>query len=322
MTRTRLFPPRNPYHSGFLKVSNLHTLYFEEVGNPEGKPVIFLHGGPGVGIHPGYRRFFDYKFYRVILFDQRGSGKSTPFAELRENTTWHLVEDLEKLREHLKIRKWIVTGGSWGSTLALAYAQSFPESVKGIIIRGVFTARASDMEWLFSEKGAGQIWPDEFEKFMSILSKREKKEIIKSYYKRLTSRKSKIAWEAARAFANWEGTIMNLIPDEKATTSFLTKDRTVAFAIIECYYTLNNFFMKTKNGLFQNIQKLRNIPVTIVQGRYDIICPMRYAYDLHKSLPGSKLIIVSTGSHSPLEPAMTKELIKAGEEFKNLWRAK
>jgi proline iminopeptidase len=316
--RTKLFPARKPYHSGFLEVSKIHSLYYEEVGNPEGKPVVFLHGGPGVGIHPGYRRFFDPKFYRTILLDQRGSGKSTPFAELRENTTWHLVDDLEKLRKNLKINNWIVTGGSWGSTLALAYAQSYPESVKGIIIRGVFTARTSEMDWLFSEKGAGQIWPDEFEKFISILNKTEKKYIIKSFYKRLNSKTKKTSWEAAKAFAYWEGTIMNLIPDKKETASFLTKDRTIAIAKIECHYTLNNFFMKTENGVFQGIKKIRNIPLTIVQGRYDTICPMRSAYDLHKSLPKSKLIIVPTGSHSPLDPSMTKELIKASEEFKKL----
>jgi proline iminopeptidase len=316
--RTKLFPPRKPYHSGFLEVSKLHTLYYEEVGNPEGKSVIFLHGGPGVGIHPDYRRFFDPKFYRTILLDQRGSGKSTPFAELRENTTRHLVDDLDKLRKYLKIKSWIVTGGSWGSTLALAYAQRYPGSIKGIIIRGVFTARASEVEWLFSEKGAGQIWPDEFEKFTSLLSQTEKKDIIKSFYKRLNSKTNKTSWEAAKAFAYWEGTIMNLIPDKKETDSFLTKDRTIAMAKIECYYTLNNFFMKTEKGLFQNIKKIKNIPLIIVQGRYDTICPMRSAYDLHKSLPKSKLIIVPTGSHSPLEPPMVKALIKASEEFKNL----
>ena len=228
--RTKLFPPRKPYKSGFLEVSKIHTLYYEEIGNPEGKPVIFLHGGPGVGIHPDYRRFFDPKFYLTILLDQRGAGKSTPFAELQENTTWHLVEDLEKLRKYLKIKKWIVTGGSWGSTLALAYTQSYPESVKGIIIRGVFTARPSEIAWLFSEKGAGQIWPDEFEKFTSILNKTEKKNVLKSYYKRLKSKSKKVSWKAAKAFAHWEGTIMNLIPDKKKTSSFLTKNRTIALA--------------------------------------------------------------------------------------------
>lgn len=317
--RTKLFPPRKPYNTDFLKVSKIHTLYFEEAGNPEGRPVIFLHGGPGVGIHPGYRRFFDPEFYRTILLDQRGSGKSTPFAELRDNTTWHLVEDLEKLRKYLKIRKWIVTGGSWGSTLALAYAQIYPQSVKGIIIRGVFTARSSEMDWLFSEKGAGQIWPDEFEKFISILNKTEKKDIIKSFYKRLNSKSQKTSWEAARTYAYWEGTIMNLIPDKKETSSFLTKDRTIAIAKIECHYALNNFFMKTEKGLFQNMKRIKSIPLTIVQGRYDTICPMRSAYDLNKSLPKSKLIIVPTGSHSPLEPPMAKALINASEEFKNLY---
>ena len=316
--RTKLFPPRKPYHSGFLEVSKLHTLYYEEVGNSEGKPVIFLHGGPGVGIHPDYRRFFDPKFYRTILLDQRGSGKSTPFAELRENTTWHLVEDLEKLSKYLKIKNWIVSGGSWGSTLALAYAQSYTRSINGIIIRGIFTARASEIEWLFSEKGAGQIWPDEFEKFTSLLSKAEKKDIIKSFYKRLNSKTNKTPWEAAKAFAHWEGTIMNLIPDKKKADSFLTKERTIAIAKIECYYAVNNVFMKTENGLFRNIKKIKNLPLTIAQGRYDTICPMRSAYDLHKSLPQSKLIIVPDGFHSPLEPPMAKALIRAGEEFKNL----
>jgi len=316
--RTKLFPLRKPYHSGFLEVSKLHTLYYEEVGNPKGKPVIFLHGGPGVGIHPDYRRFFDPKFYRTILLDQRGTGKSTPFAELRENTTQHLVDDVDKLRKSLKIKNWIVTGGSWGSTLALAYAQCYTRSVKGIIIRGIFTARISEIEWLFSEKGAGQIWPDEFEKFTSLLSKAEKRDIIKSFYKRLNSKTNKTSWEAAKAFAHWEGTIMNLIPGKKVTDSFLTKKRTIAIAKIECHYTVNNFFMKTENGLFRNIKKIKNIPLTIVQGRYDTICPMRSAYDLHHALPKSKLIIVPDGSHSPLEPPMAKALIRAGEEFKNL----
>jgi len=309
------FPKIKPYKESYLKVSKLHTLHYEEVGNPKGKPVIFLHGGPGVGIIPEYRRFFDPKFYRVILLDQRGSGKSTPFSELKENNTKNLVNDLEKLRKHLEIKKWLVTGGSWGSMLAIAYSVKYPKSIKGIIIRGVCLGREKDNNWLMKE-GASVIWPDEWEKFISVIPKNKRKNIPKAYLKLLTSKDKKTREKAAHYFSEWETTIMNLTPPKKETKKLLDKKREISFAKIESYYTINNFFVDKKLGLLKNIQKIKNIPLTIVQGRYDTICPMRSAWDLHKALPKSKLIIVPNGAHNPGEPPMTSEMIRASEDFK------
>ncbi len=313
----KLFPKIKPYNEGYLKVSPLHTLHYEEVGNPKGRPVIFLHGGPGVGIIPGYRRFFDPKFYRVILLDQRGSGKSTPFSELKDNNTKNLVDDLEKLKNHLGIKeKWIVTGGSWGSTLALMYAIKYPESVKGIIIRGVFLGRRKEIYWLTKPGGASEIWPDEWEKFISIVPKKELSNIPKAYYKMLNSNDKKTVEKAVRHWGAWEGTIMNLVPEKE---SLFDMHKEESFAKIESYYTINNFFINPENYILNNIKKIKDIPLTIVQGRYDTICPAASAYDLHKAHKKSKLVIVPTGSHSPLEPAMINELEKAGEDFKRLY---
>jgi proline iminopeptidase len=321
-----LYPPISPYNEGYLKVSPIHTLHFEQVGNPNGKPVIFLHGGPGVGIVPAYRRFFDPKFYRIILLDQRGSGKSTPFADLRENTTQDLVNDLEKLKKHLQIKqKWIVTGGSWGSTLAIAYSKKYPKSVKAILIRGVFLGREKENLWLTEEGGASEIWPDEWEKFISIIPKKHQKNLPLAYYKLLTSKNKTSRIKAAIHWSKWEGTIMNLIPQNKnkkikILNPLFNIERAISFAKIESYYSMHNFFIKDKKlGLLKNIKKIKNIPLTIIQGRYDTICPIRSAYDLHKALPKSKLIIVPTGSHNPTEPPMASELIMASNSLKQLY---
>ena len=319
----KLFPIIKPYNSGFLKVSSLHTLHYEQVGNPKGKPVIFLHGGPGVGIIPGYRRFFDPKFYRVILLDQRGSGKSTPFAEIRENNTNNLVDDLEKLKQHLNIKeKWIVTGGSWGSTLAISYVQKYPKSVKAILIRGVFLGRQKEIDWLMKPGGASQIWPDKWEKFISIIPKSARHNIPQYYFRLLTSSNKHTHKKAAKTWSNWEGIIMNLIPDPKEIKKVIPSiNRAISSAKIESYYTINNFFIPDKKlGLLKNIRKIKSIPLTIVQGRYDIICPISSAYDLHKACPKSKLIIVPTGSHSPLEPPMASALILESENLKKLYK--
>ncbi len=314
--KSSLFPKIKPYDEGFLKVSKIHTLHYEQVGNPKGKPAIFLHGGPGVGIIPEYRRLLDPKFYRIILLDQRGAGKSRPFAELRENTALHLVEDLEKLRNHLDIKKWLVTGGSWGSLLALLYAISYPRPVKGIIIRGVCLGRKKENDWLFKPGGASEIWPDEWEKFVSIIPKNNQDRILHHYYRLLTSKKTQT--EAAKRWSNWEEAIMSIIP-KKRKSSFLDSKKEISFAKTECHYALHNFFISPENLILNNADKIKNIPVYIIQGRYDTICPMSSAWDLHKALPKSKLVIVPLGSHTPFDEAMTSELIKAQEKFKKIW---
>ena len=319
----KLFPKIKPYKESYLQVSSIHNMRYEECGNPNGKPVLFLHGGPGVGIIPGYRRLFDPKFYRIILPDQRGSGKSTPFAELRQNTTWHIVSDLEKLRKHLGIKKWIVSGGSWGSTLAISYAIKHSSSIKGIIIRGICLAREFENDWLFSEKGAARIYPEAWEKFTSIIPKRSQsspKKILKAYLKGLHSSNLKKAVKFAKNFANWETTIMSLTPNEKEKSTISNPERYLSFAKAECHFTLKKFFMPSKNYLLKNIQKAKNIPLTIVQGRYDIICPMQSAHDLHKALPKSKLVIVNLGSHTPFDPEMAHHLIQAQKDFKKLYK--
>lgn len=318
--RDKLFQQIKPYSEGFIKVSGLHTLHYEEVGNPDGKPVIFLHGGPGVGIVPQYRQFFDPKFYRIILLDQRGSGQSTPFAEIKENTTQHLVEDLEKLKIHLGIKKWLVTGGSWGSTLALCYAIKYPSSVKAMIIRGVCLGRKKELDWLMKEGGASEIWPDEWEKFISIIPKPQRKDLPKAYFNLLNSKNKKIKIKAAKHWAGWEGTIMSMVPDKAELEKLFDIRKDISFSKIESYYTINDFFMPSKNYILDNAHKMKSIPLTIVQGRYDTICPADSAYQLHKKLPKSKLIIARLGSHTPLDPDMVSHLIKAGEDFKKLWK--
>ncbi len=318
MNKLQLYPAIEPYREDFLKVSDLHSMHFEEVGNPSGKPAVFLHGGPGVGISPDYRRFFDPQVYRVILPDQRGAGKSLPHAELRENTTWHLVDDLEKLRRHLGIEKWLVMGGSWGSTLALAYAITYPASVAGIIIRGIFLGRRSETDWLH-KFGMNQAFPDEWERYIAPIPENERGDIPGAYLKILTGSDKARQLEAARAWSRWEAATMNLIPDQAAIEDFTDPERALSNARIECQYTVDDFYMKSDNYLLENIDEIRGIPVRIVQGRYDLICPMVSAWELHKALPNSRLEIVPDGSHSPLGPGMVDRLVAASEEFKTLY---
>ena len=317
MVRLRLYREIEPYKVSSLKVSNIHTVVYEEVGRPDGRPILFLHGGPGVGILPGYRRFFDPDFYRVILPDQRGAGRSTPYAELSQNTTWDLVDDLEKLRLHCKVDRWIVFGGSWGSTLALAYAISNPTSVAGLILRGVFLARPAETDWLH-KFGASEIWPDAWELFSGYIPQSERNDLVAAYYRRLTSESEAIRVEAARNWARWEASTMCLIQDSAAIAEMAESDTAQSIGRIECHFTHNGFFMKTPNYLLENVNAIRDIPCRIVQGRYDIICPTRSAWDLHRLLPKSELHIVAEGAHSPLEGPMAAELVGATEDFKTL----
>jgi proline iminopeptidase len=304
-----LFPARNPYRTGRLRVSPLHTIYFEECGNPRGKPVVFLHGGPGGGTNPTQRRYFDPRKWRVVLFDQRGCGKSTPHAELRENTTWDLVEDTEKLRRHLGIDRWVVFGGSWGSTLALAYAETHPDRCKALILRGIFLLRRSELLWFYQE-GASHLFPDAWEKYLVPIPQSERGDLMRAYYKRLTSGNRETRLEAARAWSIWEGSTSRLLPDEDLIRRSGRARFAEAFARIECHYFVNRGFLKPDTQLLDNVGRIRKIPAVIVQGRYDVVCPMRSAWDLHRAWPEAKLLIVPDAGHAMTEPGIRSALIE------------
>ena len=316
MTRIKLFPEIEPYHSDYVKVSDLHSIHYEETGNPDGRPALFLHGGPGVGILPAYRRFFDPEYFRIILPDQRGAGRSTPHAELRENTTWDIVEDLEKLRLHLGVNQWIIMGGSWGSTLALCYAISYPDSVAGVILRGVFLARPAEVAWLHNEGGASQIFPDEWERYLSAIAGHPFNNSVEAYYRILTTGSASEQRAAAKAWSRWEAATMTLLPDEEALNEMTDESTAVSIGRIECHYTFHKFFMRSDNYILENCMKISHIPFRIVQGRHDIICPMISAWELHRTLAKSDLRIVPDGAHSPMDAGMIHELVQATEDFK------
>lgn len=311
------YPPIDPFRSGHLPVSSKHSLYWEESGNPEGKPVLFLHGGPGSGTEPSHRSFFDPKVYRIVLFDQRGCGKSTPHASLEENTTWDLVADIEKLREFLKIDAWVVFGGSWGSTLALAYAETHPSYVKGLILRGIFLCRPAELYW-FYQFGAHFLFPDIWEHYLAPIPPSERGDMIRAYYKRLTSSDSNIRKEAAKAWSGWEGATLRLRFDPSLFGSFTEDSHADAVARIECHYFVHHAFFKTDNWLLEHVKTIRQIPGIIIHGRYDVICPLENAWFLHKAWPESKLEIIPDAGHSASELGITDALIRATDQFRNL----
>lgn len=305
-----LYPEIEPFDSGYLEVSSRHTLYYEQVGNPNGKTIVFLHGGPGGGIISHYRRYFDPKKWRVILFDQRGCGKSRPFAELKENTTWDLVEDIEKLRNFFSISSWAVFGGSWGSTLALSYAQTHPKACDKLFLRGIFLLREKEIGW-FYRKGASSIFPDFWEGYEKPLSLEERKDHVASYYKILSGAPSEKRLEAARAWSKWEGSTSKLLPDRKLMTDFSDDDFATAFARIECHYFINKGFFKEENELLNGIDKIRNIPAVIVHGRYDVVCPLESAWELHKKWPEAEFKIIDDAGHSLSEKGIQSFLLEA-----------
>lgn len=311
------FPEIEPYNKGFLKVSEIHNLYYEEVGNPNGKPVVFLHGGPGGGVSPDHRRFFDPAIYRIVLFDQRGSGQSTPCAELRENTTWDLVNDIERLRHFLKIEKWVVFGGSWGSTLALAYAITHPAKVKALILRGIFLCRSSEIKWFYQE-GASQIFPDVWDDYLKPIPKNERHDMVSAYYKRLTDSNPEIRLEAAKAWSKWEAATSRLFVDPQAIEEFDDPEFALSFARIECHYFKNGAFFSTPNWILENIEKIRHIPGFIVQGRYDVVCPATSAWELHKAWPEAKFTIISNAGHAASEPGTRSALIECAVNCQSL----
>ncbi len=308
------YPPIEPYRSGFLPVSKEHQLYWEESGNPKGKPIVFLHGGPGAGCEPRYRQFFDPKKYRILLFDQRGCGKSLPASSLHENTTWHLVEDIEKLREFFGVNKWVVFGGSWGSTLALAYAETHPERVEALVLRGIFLGREKELRW-FYQFGAHHIFPDAFDHYVSQIPEEERGDLIRAYYKRLTSSDAEVRAKAAKAWAGWEGATLRLLFDPNLYAQFTEESRADSIARIECHYFLNKCFFKTDNWLIEHVSKIRSIPAVIIHGRYDIICPFENAWELHKAWPEAKLEIIKDAGHASGEPGILDALVRATERF-------
>lgn len=304
------YPEIQAYKTEMFKVSDIHTLHVEQAGNPEGIPVVFLHGGPGGGIHEDHRRFFDPKKFRIVLFDQRGAGKSTPAAELKENTTWDLVADIEKIREHLGIQKWVVFGGSWGSTLALTYAITHPEKVQHLILRGIFLCRPSEIHW-FYQHGASEIYPDVWESYYNHIPADERGDFVKAYYKRLTHENADVRLNAAKVWSKWEAATSKLFVDVKAIDDFDDPTYALQFARIECHYFINNSFFKTNNWILENIAKIKYIPCDIVQGRYDVVCPVRSAWDLHTAWPEARLEIIQDAGHAAGEPGIKAALVAA-----------
>lgn len=313
-TNFNLYPPILPYHADFLQVSDRHNVYYEEVGNPEGQPAIFVHGGPGGGISASYRQFFNPEKYRLILFDQRGAGRSTPMASLDENTTWDLVADMEKIRLHLGIDRWVVFGGSWGSTLSLAYAETYPERVKGLILRGIFLIRKAEIDW-FYQSGASKIFPDRWESYLAPIPVAERGDLLQAYYKRLIHADPKIRMEAARAWSQWEAATSKLIVDVNAIDRFGEAELAEKFARIECHYFVNKGFFESETQLLDNIETIRHIPAVIVQGRYDVVCPVTTAWDLHKAWPEADFFITPDAGHSMSEPGNLSKLVEYTEKF-------
>lgn len=302
-----LYPPIQPYATHPLAVEKPHVLYVEESGNPTGIPVLFLHGGPGFGCNENHRRFFDPKQYRIILFDQRGAGLSTPHASLENNTTEALVQDIESIRQYLGVEKWILFGGSWGSTLALVYAETHPDRVLHMVLRGIFLCRQNDLHWFYQE-GASRIFPDYFEAFSEHLTHDERQNIIVSYYKRLTGENDIVRMAAAKAWSLWEGSCATLEPDTQVVDSFINPHTAMSLARIETHYFVHNTFL-TPNQILNNASLLTGIPGTIVHGRYDMICPLDNATALHKTWPTSELQIIRDAGHSVTEPGIINALV-------------
>ena len=310
-----LYPDLTPYRTFRLRVSPLHELHVEEAGNPDGKPVIFFHGGPGAGIAPIHRRFFDPAHWRIVLFDQRGSGKSTPLGELSENTTWDLVADTERIRALLGIERWLVFGGSWGSTLALAYAETHPERVQGLIVRGIFLGRKAEVDWTFGQ-GLQMIYPDAWDDFLAFLPEAERKDPMRAYHARLVGDDPAVRRAAALSWNAWEERASYLLPGEMKPPAEEDVPAEIALARIEAPSFANGSFFRSDGELLQNAGRLAGIPGVIIQGRYDLVCPAGSAWDLHKAWPGSRIEFVRDAGHAAGEPGIASALVEATEEFK------
>lgn len=309
-----LYPEIEPFDSGMLAVDDRHTLYYEQSGNPEGKPVVLLHGGPGGGCNARMRRFHDPKKYRIVLFDQRGAGRSTPHADLVDNTTWDLVADIEKLREKLDIERWQVFGGSWGSTLALAYAQKHPQRVAELVLRGIFMLRRWELEWFYQE-GASRLFPDAWAHYLRPIPEAERGDLIAAYHKRLTSDDEATRLEAAKAWSIWEGGTSYLQIDPDYATSHGDPQFALPFARIENHYFVNGGFFEHDDQLLRDAHKIADIPGVIVHGRYDVVCPIQSAFDLHAAWPKSELVVSPGSGHSAFEAENASALVEATDRF-------
>lgn len=315
VARTDLFPSLSPHRTGMLPVDDLHTLYWEESGNPDGAPVVFLHGGPGAGASPTHRRFFDPQHYRIIIFDQRGAGRSRPLGELRANTTEHLIADIEKLRAHFGVDRWHVFGGSWGSTLALAYAQAHAERVISLALRGIFLMQRSEIDWFLS--GMKRIFPEAWTAFVSLIPPDERGDLLEAYYRLLTSDDPSLVLRAARAWSLYEGSCSTLLPNPQIISSATEQGHAIGLARIEAHYFRNNLF-EPEDRLLQDIDKIRAIPAAIVQGRYDIVCPIETADMLHKRWPEADYLVIPDAGHSAMEAGIRSALVGITERFKTL----
>jgi proline iminopeptidase len=313
--RRSFYPEIEPYRTGTLRVSDLHEIYVEESGNPRGKPVLFVHGGPGGGTEPKHRRFFDPAAYRIVLFDQRGCGKSTPHASLTDNTTWHLVADMERIREYLGIERWQLFGGSWGSTLALAYAETHPDRVTELVLRGIFLLRKQEIDW-FYQRGADALFPDVWEEFLAPIPAAEHGDLLHAYYTRLTGDDPAVRQAAAKAWSVWEGKTSFLRPDPDVIARNSGGEFALAFARIECHYFVNGAFFDHDGQLLTDVGRIRHIPTVIVQGRYDVVCPMTSAWALHRAFPEADLRIVADAGHGASEPGTLHELVEATDRFR------
>ncbi len=311
--KNKLFPSIEPFDSGYIK-KGVHEIYYEQSGNPNGKPAIFLHGGPGGGAGPFSRRFFNPKKYRIVLFDQRGCGKSKPHTCLEENTTWHLVEDIESIRKQLNIEKWLVFGGSWGSTLALAYAQSYPNCVSELVLRGIFMLRQKELLW-FYQYGASEIYPEAWEGFLAEIDEDKRSNLIQAYREIFNSEGKEKKLSAAKAWSRWEASTSFINHNPEAVKDSINSEFALAFALIENHYFVNKGFLETENQLLDNIDTIRHIPGVIIQGRYDAVCPPTTAYELHSRWPESELKIAPFSGHSAFEKEITHLLIETTNRF-------
>lgn len=310
----QLFPELSPYDTGKLRVSSRHEVYYEQCGNPRGKPVVVVHGGPGGGIIAILRRFHDPARHRIILFDQRGCGQSTPHAELAENTTWDLVADMERLRRHFGIERWQVFGGSWGSTLALAYAETHPERVTELIVRGIFLLREKEIRWFYQE-GASALFPEAWEDYLAPIPMAERGDLVEAYHRRLTGADERERLRAARAWSVWEASTSSLIPSMTRHQEFEDPHFALAFARIECHYFFHKGFFAEDGELLHKAHRLKAIPGAIVQGRYDVVCPAMSAHDLHRAWPQASYEVIPDAGHASSEPGITNALVRATERF-------
>lgn len=311
--RRSLYPAIEPYHAGRFDVGDGQELYYEECGNPRGKPVVFLHGGPGAGCNADMRRFFNPDVYRIVLFDQRGAGGSRPHAGLEHNTTWDLVSDIEILRTALRIKRWQVFGGSWGSTLALAYAETHPDRVTELILRGIFLGRRHEIAWLFQD-GTSRIFPEAWQHFVEPIPRAERADLLSAYHRRLTGDDPDLRLKAAKAWSRWEGSTSQLVPTPEVVAAFGADDMALAVARIECHYFINGCFMK-EGQLLENVGKVRRIPAVLVHGRYDALCLVQTAWELSRAWPEAKLRIVPDAGHTAFDPGNIHELVTATDAF-------